>query len=59
MKMNYLAPITEIVYISAQNILEKGQDSTGKDNPWTDPDANSTTFDVEEEANSNRSIWDD
>lgn len=61
MKMNYLAPITEIVYISAQNILEKGQDSTGTQNPWDgpeSPDANSTTFDMEE-ANSNRSIWDD
>lgn len=59
MEKKYIAPLTEIVYLSAGNILEGDgtQDSHGKLPPEI-VDANSVTFD-EEEANTNRSIWDD
>lgn len=59
MKMNYLAPITDIVYINAQNILEKGQDSTGTQDGWgEDTGANSASFE-EEGVSSSKSIWED
>ena len=59
MEKKYIAPLTEIVYLSAENILEREgtQDSLGTYPPDI-VDANSGTFD-EEESNSNRSIWDD
>jgi hypothetical protein len=60
MKMNYLAPLTEIVYISAQKILE-GDGTTDSDG-FQDPggvDANIGSFDVSEEITSGKGIWDD
>ena len=59
MEKKYIAPLTEIVYISAQKILEGDgtMDSNGKVPP-KDVDANISNFDEEEMAG-NRSIWDD
>ncbi len=59
MKINYLAPITEIVYINAQNILEDNQDSTGTMDPWEDPDLGANSASFEEETVSGKNIWDE
>ena len=60
MRKLYNAPLTEIVYISTENILEgEGgtMDSTG-DYPPGDVDANSSSFD-EGEFSGAKSLWDD
>ena len=60
MRKLYNAPLTEIVYISAESILEGVEgtmDSNGKQNPGT-VDANSSTFD-EDEFSGAKSLWDD
>ena len=58
MKTTYLAPITEIVYINAQNILED-QDSTGTQDGWgDDTGANSVSFEEEGVVSSNN-LWDE
>ena len=59
MKVNYLAPITEIVYINAQNILEDNQDSHGYQDPWENPDLGANSASFEEEAVSGKNIWDE
>ena len=59
MRKLYNAPLTEIVYISAENILEgEGtQDSNGTQDP-IHVDANSSSFD-EDEFSGAKSLWDD
>ena len=59
MEKKYIAPLTEIVYLSAENILEgEGtQDSHGTQEPGT-VDANTSSFD-ESEMTGTRSLWDD
>lgn len=59
MEKKYIAPLTDIVIISAENILEGegNQDSHGTDDPGG-VDANISTFD-EEEFSTPRSLWDD
>ncbi len=59
MEKKYIAPLTDIVIISAENILEgEGtQDSHGTQNPGT-VDANTSSFD-EGEMTGTRSLWDD
>ena len=59
MEKKYIAPLTEIVFLSAENILEgEGtQDSHGTQNPGT-VDANTSSFD-EDEFSTPRSLWDD
>ena len=59
MEKKYIAPLTEIVSLSAENILEgEGtQDSHGTQNPGT-VDANTSSFD-ESEMTGTRSLWDD
>lgn len=58
MEKKYIAPLTEIVYLSAENILEGNgnQDSHGYQDPW-ESDANNSSFD-EEEATNTKNIWD-
>lgn len=59
MKTSYIAPLTEIVYVNAQAILQSGldQDSTGTV-PGDSPEilTNEGTFDEE---TSSKSLWDD
>ena len=60
MEKMYISPLTEIVYLSTENILEGEltQDSEGTDDPWH-VGANSGTFEDEEDTFSNRrSLWD-
>lgn len=59
MEKKYIAPLTEIVYLSAENILEGegNQDSHGIDDPGT-VGANTSSFD-EDEISGTRSLWDD
>ena len=59
MEKKYITPLTEIVIISAENILEgEGtQDSTGTQDP-IHVDANSSSFD-EDEFSGAKSLWDD
>ena len=62
MKMNYIAPLTETVYLSAQNILQDeagNMDSHGK-LPGDDPDlgANSGVFESED-LESKKGLWED
>ena len=57
--MSYFAPLTEFVYISAENILEGEltQDSEGTDDPWH-VGANTGTFE-DEEPTGKKGLWDD
>ena len=59
MEKKYIAPLTEIVFLSAENILEGegNQDSHGTDDPGT-VDANTGSFN-EDEITGTRSLWDD
>ena len=60
MKMNYIAPLTEVVYINAQAILEG--EGTTESHGYQDPeevDANVGSFDVSEEITPGKGIWDD
>ena len=59
MEKKYIAPLTEIVFLSAENILEGegNQDSHGEQDP-NDVDANTSSFDGDEITGS-RSLWDD
>ena len=61
MKTNYIAPLTEIVYLNTENILDPSQDSTGT-LPGDDPDlgANRVVLDQEEfDVQKNQNLWDD
>lgn len=58
MKTNYIAPLTEIVLINADNYLEDSQDSTGKGDPY-ELDANTYNFEESENIGSGKSIWED
>ena len=61
MEKKYIAPLTEIVIISSENILEGVEgtmDSNGKQNPGT-VDANYSSFDEEDIFSTSKSLWDD